>query len=264
LRSLWFVWSLALFTLAGLTKPVTFSLLGSLLAYKFFFHSARAGRPILSADLIVLIVVGCLFFLAKRMWGSPMPIGFGGDEDALTYTWTSLKNMFRYLTLMVFPLQASPLLAQANPVVRIVYELSPAIRWFVTLAIISFSFFGVVFGSRALRFFITWTFITALPFTGAASPSGWLNLKYLYLVSLGYCVVLAAGTVGCSRLLEAHPRRRYVPYLLPIFLAVMSLLLTYELDGQNRRRAQDSRILELRTRLEEAVNSRIQNGMPLR
>jgi hypothetical protein len=52
--------------------------------------------------------------------------------------------------------------------------------------------------------------------------------------------------------------------LLPIFLAVMSLLLTYELDGQNRRRAQDSRILELRTRLEEAVNSRIQNGMPLR
>lgn len=253
LRSFWFVWSLGLFILAGLTKAVTFSLLGCLLAYKVFFHKARSRRAILSSDLIVLIAAGGLFFLAKTLWGSRTPIGFDAGEDVLTYTWTSFKNLFRYLTLMVFPLQASPLISRANPVIGIVYELSPLIRWFTTLGIVSFTFFGIVFGSQAIRFFITWTFITVLPFTSGVSPSGWLNLKYLYLVSLGYCVVLAAGTIGCSRLLAEHRWRRHIPYAVPICLALMSLLLTYELDGQNRRRTDDPAIVEIRARLEAAT-----------
>lgn len=255
LRSAWFLCALGLFFIAGLTKPVTFSLLGCVLAYKFFFHSARARRPIFSADVIVLIVAGALFFLAQRLWSPVRPIGFAGEHDALHFTWTSFKNVFRYLTLMVVPLQASPLISRANPVVELIYGASPVIRWFTTLGIVSFSFFGIVFGSRAVRFFIAWTFITVLPFSAPVSASDWLNLKYLYLVSVGYCVILAGGVLGCVALLSRHRFKRLVPLILPLALMAASLLLTHELDGQNRRTAQTVRTQLLRAELEEAIRA---------
>ncbi len=89
--------------------------------------------------------------------------------------------------------------------------------------IISFSFFGIVFGNRSLRFFIAWTFITVLPFSLTEHVEGWLNLQYLYLSSAGFCVILAAGATGFSGLLKSQPRKRWIPWVVPAGFVLMTL-----------------------------------------
>ena len=116
--------------------------------------------------------------------------------------------------------------------------------------------FGIVFGSRAVRFFIAWTFITVLPFAGQDPTGQWLNLKHLYLVSLGFCVILAAGTTGCSELLARHRWRRYAPYAVPLAFVIAAVVLTHKLDHQNRQQANSPTILSLRARLVAAVADR--------
>jgi hypothetical protein len=250
LRSPYFALGLGLFLLASLTKATTFSILGCLLAYKFFFYRQRGGRAIFSRNVLVLIIVGLVFFLAQGRWGHHPPSALGHPEGALHYTVVSFKNVFRYLNLMIFPLQPSPLVEHANPVVQMVYEFRTVIRVTLTIAIVSFSFFGIVFGGRALRFFIAWTYITVLPFTSVSDQGGWLNLTHLYLTSLGFCIILAAGAIGTSNLLEIRRWRRYLPYGVPLFFAVLSVSVAHQIDTQNRRSAQRTEIVELRAQTE--------------
>ncbi len=254
-RSRWFWAALGLYAVAGLTAQATFSLLGCLIAYKFFFHRARGRRAVLSSDLLVLIGMSVLFFAAHRRFGQPPPIDFSEGGGPLHFTWISFKNIFRYLTLMLFPLQHSPLLQRADSLVYVLYEARTVIRVFLTVAIISFSFFGFVFGSQSIRFFLAWTYITLLPFTGIDVHGQWLNLRYLYLVALGFCVILAASAVGCSDLLSRHRFKRFVPYLVPLTFVIGALSVTYQLDQQNRRQARGPAALEMHRLLEEAIAS---------
>jgi hypothetical protein len=253
IRSPWFVCALILFFLAGLTQPATFSLLGCLLAYKFFFHQARGRRPVLSADLLILIATGLLFFAAQRLWGQHRHISFPTDVGAVRFSWISFKNIFRYLVLMLFPLQTSPLLRHAEWVFRILYDARTVIRVFLTIAIVSYSFFGIVFGSRAIRFFIAWTYITVLPFTGVDPQGRWLNLQYLYLVSLGFCVLLAASATSCSDLLTKHRWKRWLPYAVPLGFVISALTLTLLLNRQNRSASLSPQTRELHRQLEAVV-----------
>ena len=254
-RSRWFWGALGLYAVAGLTAQATFSLLGCLVAYKYFFHKARGRRSTLSPDLLILIAISVLFFAARHRFGQPPQIDFSEGGGALRFTWISFKNIFRYLTLMLFPLQHSPLLQRADSFVYALYEARTVIRFFLTIAIISFSFFGFVFGGRSVRFFIAWTYITLLPFTGIDVHGQWLNLRYLYLVALGFCVILAASAVGCSDLLARHRIKRFVPYLVPVVFVIAALSVTYQLDEQNRRQARGPVAQEMRRLLEEAIAS---------
>ncbi len=255
ITSPWFLSALALFVLAGLTKPATFSLLGCLLAYKFFFHEARGKRPIFSLDLMILIGTGVLFLVAQRLWGGRIHLTFAESGGAVRFTWISIKNLFRYLVLMLFPFQPSPLLKQVDWLFRFIYEGRTVIRVFLTLAIISYSFFGIVFGSRPIRFFIAWTFITVLPFTGIDTKGRWLNLQYLYLVSVGFCVLLAASTTSCSQLLVRHRRKRWIPYAVPLIFAVSAVMLGLLLNQQYRGWSHSPQTLGLRARLEAAIKA---------
>ena len=252
-RSRWFWAALGLYALAGLTAQATFSLLGCLIAYKFFFHGARGRRAVLSPDLLILIVISALFFVAQRRFSQPPLIDFSEGGGPLHFTWISFKNIFRYLTLMLFPLQHSPLLQRADTFVHVLYDARTVLRVFLTIAIISFSFFGFVFGGQSIRFFLAWTYITLLPFTGIDVHGQWLNLRYLYLVALGFCVVLSAGAVGCSDLLARHRFKRYIPYLVPLMFAVGALSVTYQLDQQNRRQARGPESRQMLRELEEAI-----------
>jgi hypothetical protein len=251
LSSPYFLLALAIFLLAGLTMTSTFSLLGCLLAYKFFFYKERGRRGVLSLNLMILIVVGILFYLAQNRWGYQDPVIYEDTTGPLSFTLTSFKNIFRYLNLMVFPLQPSGMLEHANPFVRIVYDSRTVIRVLLTIAIISYSFFGFVFGNRAVRFFIAWTYIILLPFTGITVSGIWLNLKHLYLTSLGFCVILSAGAWGTSALLRVRKWRRLVPFLVPLAFVLLALSVTYQIDDQNRRRGQDPPIVDLRQQTEQ-------------
>jgi hypothetical protein len=154
---------------------------------------------------------------------------------------------------MVFPLQPSELLERANPIVRLVYDVRTVIRVLLTIAIVSYSFFGIVFGSRAVRFFIAWTYITLLPFTGITGTGLWLNLTHLYLTSIGFCIILSAGSIGVYHLLKIRRWRRYIPFLAPLIYAVLSVSVAHQIDAQNRRAAQRPELVEMRAQVEEIL-----------
>jgi len=255
-RSPLFAVGLALFLVTGLTKATSFSLIGCLIAYKTFFYRKRQGRAILSPDLLIFVVVGILFHLARGQWGYQHPTVYEETTQPLQFTLLSFKNIFRYLNLMFFPIQKSPILETAPGWVNIIFDITPIIRVFLTLAIISYSFFGFVFGSSAVRFFIAWTYITLLPFTGHTATGQWLNLSHLYLTSLGFCVILAAGTNGTSGLLARRRWRRYLPYLVPLAFAAASIGLTYLLDLQHKAQADSPRAVELRENVIRASQKR--------
>jgi len=246
LLSGYFLLGLAIYSLTGLTKASTLSILGCLVAYKAFFFHRRERRPVFSNDLLVFLALGLLFQLGQAKWGFRTPTVTGGGEGPLVYTYLSTLNVFQYLNLMVFPLQESALLRDAGVLVQVLYDIRVVIRTLVTLAVLSFSFFGFVFGSRPLRFFIAWTYITLIPFSAQAPGTGWLNLTHLYLASLGFCVVLAAGATGCVNLLAIHRWRRLVPLVVPVAFVITALSLTYRLDARNRELATSPEIEALR------------------
>lgn len=252
-RSPLFLIGLGLYCLTGLTKASTLSLLAGLLAYKVFFHQKRAGRPIFSNDLLVFLVVGTFFKFGQSLWGFKQPTMLTEVDSPLAYTYGSFIDLFRYLNLMVFPLQEGSVLRQAGAFLNFLHDMRMPIRALVTLAIVSFSFFGFVFGNRALRFFIAWTYITLIPFSTQTPGKHWLNVTHLYLASVGFCLVLAAGAFGCANLLRRRRWRRLVPFAVPLFFALVALALTYRLDYRNREAARSPEIQDLRQKTTELL-----------
>ncbi len=265
LRSSLFLAGLGLFLLSGLTRASSFSLLSCLVAYKAFFHRRR-GRPVWSPDLLVFIAIGAVFYLGQARWGYANPTIFGPETEHTRFSLLSVKNLFRYLTLMFFPLQRSPLLETAPFWVTWLFEARTVIRFAITIAVVSYSFFGFVFGSRSIRFFIAWTWVTLLPFTAHTVEGRWLNLNHLYLASLGFCVVIAAGATGCSSLLARAGRRRFVPYVAPLLLVLGAVALTHQLDFRYKALARRPEAVQLRAqvaRLCAADGAAREPGSPL-
>jgi hypothetical protein len=256
LLSPYFLLGLALYGLTGLTKASTLSLLGCLVAYKAFFYHARDRRPVFSNDLLIFLAVGLVFQIGQAKWGFRTPTVVSDIEGPLVYTYESAITLVRYLHLMIFPLQESSLLQDAGFVVQVFYAARLGIRFLLTMAVLSFSFFGFVFGSRPLRFFIAWTYIALLPFSTAAAGSSWLNLTHLYLASTGFCVVMAAGAAGCASLLNVHRRRRLVPFAVPLIFVAVALSLNVRLDGRNREKAASPRLQEIRTEVIDRMQER--------
>ncbi len=251
-----FILGMFLFLLAGLTRASSFSLLGCLLAYQLFFYKRRSGRQILSPNLLILLVTGVLFYIAMQRWGFKGPTVFEGSHSALHFTWISFKNIFRYLNLMFFPLQHTPMLEDATPIIRWLFEARTVIRIFLTISILSYSFFGFVFGNSAVRFFIAWTYISLLPFTGLTASGEWLNLNHLYLTSLGFCVILAAGTRGTCGLLAKRHFRKYIPLAVPIAFCLLSLSLTYQLNARHVEVAETERVQQMHNDLIRSCQAR--------
>jgi len=248
LWSPYFVLGIAIYSLTGLTKASTLSLLGCLVAYKAFFYHTRNRRPVFSNDLLVFLLLGLLFQIGQSRYGFQTPALGVASEGPLVYTLKSAVNVFRYLNLMVFPLQESTLLREAGDLVQLLFRIRVLIATLLTVYVISFSFFGFVFGSRPLRFFIAWTYITLIPLSAQGADADWLNITHLYLASLGFCVVLASGTVGCCSLLGIHRWRQLVPLLVPALFAITAVSLTYRLDSRNREAARSPEIQQLRER----------------
>jgi hypothetical protein len=122
------------------------------------------------------------------------------------------------------------------------------------LGVVSFSFFGVVFGSRPLRFFIAWTYIVLIPFSGMAADGGWLNLKHLYLASLGFCVVLSAAALGTFNLLRARRWRRWLAFVGPACYVVGAIALAYRLDAHYDDAARSPQTLAAKAALEHSID----------
>jgi hypothetical protein len=102
---------------------------------------------------------------------------------------------------------------------------------------LSYSFFGFIFGNRTIRFFIAWTYIMVVPFAFFQFPGDWLNIRHLYLVSVGFVSVISAGAVYCSRLISENRWRRLVPMVVPLAFILLSRFIVLQLDGSYRVKA---------------------------
>jgi hypothetical protein len=203
----------------------TFSLLACFAFYNLFFRPERQRR-VLHVNLLACLAMA-LVAKVIRLVNAPGLAVPGVDPGAF------LRNLPGYLILMVFPLHPSELLSTASRLVRTVYAVAPVIRVVVGLSILSYSLFGFIFGSRALRFYIAWMYVMVVPFAFLRYPSDWLNLRFLYIVSLGFCVLLTTGTLYAFKLLEHQRRRRWVAFAIPAGYVVLTVSLVLALDRKN-------------------------------
>jgi hypothetical protein len=111
------------------------------------------------------------------------------------------------------------------------------IRPLLGFMIFSYAAYGFVFGNTNLRFFIAWTFLTILPFCFFYTPGDWLNTKYLYLASAGFCLILAAGTMKMFRVLAGRGWRQFVPLTIPFAFILASVIIVTQLDAAYEERA---------------------------
>ncbi len=241
MASVWFLGALIFFVLSLLTKLTSFSILGCMLAFHFFFR-AETKKPVINKTFLTVAVVAVLALIAKQVF---LP-DVSWREDMLHDVPRIIRNFASYLVRMVFPIQTSALVSDSGPLVRFIYKLATQIRLITFLCIVSYSIFGFIFGNRTIRFFITWTYVTLTPFCFFAFPIDWLNIRHLYLVSVGYVMILASGTVLASRLLYQRAWRRFLPYSLPLFFIILSQFILFRLDKNYERLAGTTSIRHLR------------------
>ncbi len=221
-----------LFLMVSFAKPTTFSLIAGLLAYKVFFRGERGpNRRVFELNFTILLVAALVFWIIRQLSGvvdfSTAMAGRNPFEFAVNF----VGNAMYYLVHMFFPIHLSTMV-KMNPVVAKVYEAAPVIRFLIGWALISYTFFGFVFGNRTIRFFLSWTVISVLPYCAFVFPDDWLNIRYLYQVSVGFTFILAAGTALSMDLLHRQPRRRFLPLIVPILFAVLSGYITHSLDSK--------------------------------
>ncbi|MFQ5510807.1 MAG: hypothetical protein ACE5EO_03060 [Candidatus Krumholzibacteriia bacterium] len=241
LASLWFVASLLCFTLSLMTKATSFSILGCMFAFHVFFRK-ELDKGVFNRNLTVVAVVAFVAFVVKL---SLLP-GAAAQRDFTLAGFTFFRNFGSYLVRMVFPIHGSSLVTHAGPLVQVIYKVATEIRLVTFLIVVSYTVFGFIFGNRTIRFFIAWTYITLLPFCFFKFPNDWLNIRHLYLVSVGFIMILSSVTVLASRLLYERAWRRFLPYGLPLLFVFLSQFIIYHLDKKYELTAKSPEIENLR------------------
>jgi len=250
ITSPWFLATVVFFTLSIVNRFAFLSGVGVLLAYNVFFRKEREGRPVLGGPLIVLLLFGGL--LTGFQWESfrsvtgSYPEGWGIGF----FLWNFITNIPSYLIHMVYPIHYSEIVTEGSAVARI-YQFSGFIRPFIGIVMFAYAAYGFVFGNTNLRFFIAWTVVTILPFCFFHTPGDWLNTKYLYLASAGFCLILATGTMKMVRVLVGRGWRQFVPMIVPALFILLSMFIIIRLDKAYEERARLPETQALKARFME-------------
>jgi hypothetical protein len=240
MRSMWFVGSVFCFVLSLLTKATSFSTLGCMFAFHFFFR-AETKRPAVNKTFLAVTGIALVALVAKLVL---LPDTAAWENFVFSVP-EVLRSFANYLVRMIFPIHASKEVSDAGTVVRFVYQLATEIRVVTFLCILSYSVFGFLFANRTIRFFIAWTYITVTPFCFFDFPKDWLNIQYLYLVSVGFIMILSSGTVFASRLLYQRRWRRFIPYALPVFFVFLSQFIIFHLDRNYEKLAASPQMTQM-------------------
>jgi len=235
-RSIWFLLAFTFFFASIFTRSTSFSLLGAFLAFGYFFRR-DTGRRVLNLNFVILVVLAAGALLVKTQVFHYAPPLYTESPGPVKFVLYAAKNVLSYLVRMVFPIHTSHLVTEAGPAVRFIYQFATQIRILIALTVVSYSFFGFVFGNHTIRFFIAWTYIMVLPFAFFQFPADWLNMRNLYLVSIGFCMILSAGAVYCSRLIAHQKWRRLAPLAVPAAFILLSRFVVVQLDRSYERKA---------------------------
>ncbi|HER43454.1 MAG TPA: hypothetical protein ENO08_03245 [Candidatus Eisenbacteria bacterium] len=256
----WYILAFVFFLASMLTRSTSFAILGAFLAFNFFFR-AETNKRVLSPNFLILLVLAAGALIVKAQVFHYKPQFYPSNPGVWSYIYLTVKNIFNYLVRMVFPIHTSHLVTQSGMAVRFVYRFATEIRIIIALTIVSYSFFGFIFGNRPIRFFIAWTYIMVLPFAFFQFPADWLNIRHLYLVSVGFVVVISTGAVFCSRLIAHNKYRRFIPMIVPLFFVILSRFVIGQLDRSYELKASSPEAAEMRSALAERHEEvSIENG----
>lgn len=235
----WFLAALVFFVGSMFTRSTSFAILGAFLAFNYFFRR-DTGRRVIGRNFVILAVIAAAALLVKTRVFHYAPQLYATESPGFLKTLLyAAKNVISYIVRMIFPIHTSHLVADAGIAVRFVYGFATAIRILIALTVVSYSFFGFIFGNHTIRFFIAWTYLMVLPFAFFQFPGDWLNIRHLYLVSIGFIMVISAGAVYCSRLIAHHRWRRWAPFVVPLFFVVLSRFIVLQLDRSYEAKAAD-------------------------
>lgn len=248
--SIWFLLTFIFFALSMFIRSTSFSIIGAFLAFNYIFRVGRR-KHILSSDFIILTLIAISFLIIKISVFDYTPAFYTKYPGPLLYIYYAAKNVINYLVRMVFPIHTSHLVSEAGAFVRFVYSFATTIRILIALTIVSYSVFGFIFGNRTIRFFIAWTYIMVLPFCFFQFPSDWLNIRHLYLVSVGFTTVISAGAVYCSRLISHHRYRRFIPFSVPVLFIILSRFIVGQLDTSYENKVRDEKTSQYKKELVE-------------
>ncbi len=230
LLSSWYVLTLIFFIASMFTRSTSFVILGAFLAFNYFFRTERK-RKVADTGFIVLLVLAISALVVKATLFHYRPPLYDEYPGAFVFVYAAVKNVGNYLIRMIFPVHTSHLVTGSAPAVQFVYRFATHIRILIGLVVLSYSFFGFVFGNRTIRFFIAWTYIMVLPFAFFQFPGDWLNIRHLYLVSIGFVSTIAAGAVYCSRMISENKWKRFMPMLVPVAFILLSRFIVMQLDA---------------------------------
>ncbi len=232
----WYLLAFVFFFGSMFTRSTSLSILGAFLVFNYFFRR-ETQRRVISPAFLLLLAVAAAALIVKVQLFHYTPRFYSEQPGPFMYVVYAAKNIISYLVRMVFPIHTSHLVAEAGLLVRLVYDFATEIRIVIALFVLSYSFFGFIFGNHTIRFFIAWTYIMMLPFAFFQFPADWLNIRHLYLVSIGFVLVLSAGAVYCSRLIAHRGWRRLVPFVVPLFFVIVARFITVQLDKNYETKA---------------------------
>ena len=249
----WYVLTLIFFIASMFTRSTSFVILGAFLAFNFFFRTERKRR-VTGAGFVILLALAISALVAKATLFHYAPPLYEKNPGAFWFVYYAVKNVGNYLIRMIFPVHTSHLVTGSVPAVRFVYRFATQIRIVIGLVVFSYSFFGFVFGNRTIRFFIAWTYIMVLPFAFFQFPGDWLDIRHLYLVSVGFVSAIAAGAVYCSRLISENRWKRFVPMIVPVAFILLSRFIVVQLDNSYSVKAASPVMAEHRKYLAETYD----------
>ena len=260
--TVWFFLTFIFFLASMLVKSTSFSILGCFLVFNFFFHDKGGeNRKVFDAGFTVLLSVVIIVIIAKSLLFHYTPVFYKESPGILKLIYITPKNVINYLVRMIFPIHTSHLVSESGALVVTIHRLATGIRLLIALTVISYSFFGFVFGNKTIRFFIAWTYIMVLPFSFFQFPSDWLNIRHLYLVSAGFTTVISAGAVYCSRLISHKKVFRVVPLAVPVFFIALAFFIITQLNKSYDARVDSPRASRYREYMAEQFSSvQIENG----
>jgi hypothetical protein len=254
-----YIFCLLFFMLSLMSKATSFSVLFLMLAFNLFFRQ-QTGRRIFDTNFLIIAAFAFVVLVVKLSILRSIP----GASDLSLFGWSVPRTFASYLVRMVFPIHYSHLVTDSGPIVKFVYKLASQIRLLTFLCILSYSIFGFVFGNKVIRFFIAWTYITVAPFCLFKFPADWLNIRYLYLVSVGFSMILASGTVLAARLLYQKAWRRFLPYVIPVLFLLLSHFVVVRLDRNYEQHAVSPRLNSVRQQVMTEYERRGEGDMPRR
>ncbi|MBN2184429.1 MAG: hypothetical protein JW746_03790 [Candidatus Krumholzibacteriota bacterium] len=237
-----YLFTLIFFIASMFTRSTSFSILGAFIAFNFFFRN-ETGRRVFGANFMVLLVIAATSLVIKYSVFHYSPPLYTKNPGVFYFIVIAGKNVINYLVRMIFPIHTSHLVTESGPFVNYIYSFATAIRIFIALTVLSYSVFGFIFGNRAIRFLIAWTYIMVLPFAFFQFPYDWLNIRHLYLVSIGFVSVISAGAVYCSRLISAARWKRFVPFVVPLIFILLSRFIVVQLDQSYESKASNQATL---------------------